>query len=183
MLKWGAEAVSAKNFGDLEKIIKGDNAVYSRDNPGVPISYTIRYLRDNKLAKMGTSTDYQVVNCVTSGTAHNEISFYNRLADNFRIGIQYKTNMPGQNEVLYEDIDWKHNKVDGATTTITPPNGAHTIFYHVERDKFGGNVDGFERKLKRSMGNWVHTKGTKYQEECWESYRTILGSAEVRYCK
>jgi hypothetical protein len=178
--KVGAEAVSAKNFGDLEKIIKGENAVYSRDNPGVPISYTVRYLKDNKLAKMGTSTDYQVVNCVTTGTVHNEIRFTNRLSDNFRIGIEYKTNLPGENNVIYDNIVWKNNTTDGAVTSIYPPDGAYDIIYHVERDRFGSN-SGYESKLTRNMGSWVHTSG-KHYESCWESYRK-WGSAEVRLCE
>lgn len=176
----GASAVSAKNFGDLETIIKGKNAVYSRDNPGVPISYTVRYLKDNTLAKLGDSTDYKVINCETTGTVHNEITFTNRLADNFRIGIEYKTNLPGENSVTYDDISWKNNTTDGAVTSIYPPDGAYEIIYHVERDRFGSN-SGYESKLERDMGNWVHTSG-QYYESCWESYRTFVGSAEVRLC-
>jgi hypothetical protein len=172
----GASAVSAKNFGDLETIIKGKNAVYSRDNPGVPISYTVRYLKDNTLAKLGESTDYKVINCETTGKVHNEITFNNRLADDFRIGIEYKTNMPGENNVTYDDIAWKHNTNDGATTSIYPPNGAYDIYYHVERNKFGSN-SGYETKLKDNIGDHVHD-----HEDCWESYRN-WGSAEVRACE
>ena len=173
----GADAVSAKNFGDLEKIIKGENAVYSRDNPGVPISYTIRYLKDNKLAKLGDSTDYKVINCTTTGKQHNEIIFKNRLADDFRIGIEYKTNIPGEDSVTYNDIDWVDNKVDGETTSTIPPDGAYDIFYHVERNKFGSN-SGFEARLKDNIGGHVHD-----YEDCFESYRALNGSAQVRVCK
>ena len=177
----GASAVSAREFGDLEEIIKGENAVYSRNNPGVPISYTVRYLKDNTLAKLGESTDYKVINCVTTGTVHNEILFTNRLADNFRIGIEYKTNMPGENNVEYKDIEWENNTTDGAKTSIYPPDGAYAIKYHVERDRFGDS--GFESKLTRNVGDWVHNDPDKpYYESCWESYRTLLGSAEVRLC-
>lgn len=172
----GAEAVSAKDFGDLEVIIKGENAVYSRNNPGVPISYSIRFLKDNTLAKLGYSTDYKVVECVTTGKVHNEITFKNRLSDNFRIGVEYKTNIPGENNVTYDDIDWKKNTNDGATTSIYPPNGAYDIYYHVERDKFGSS-SGYEAKLKDNIGDHVHD-----YEDCWESYRK-WGSAEVRVCE
>jgi len=47
-------AVSAVNNADIESgpgglnhIITGENALLSRNNPGVPIAYTIRYLKDN----------------------------------------------------------------------------------------------------------------------------------------
>lgn len=58
-----AEGVSAKNFGDLEKIMKGKNALYSKDNPGVPIAYTVKSLADNSLVKMGFTTDYTTQEC------------------------------------------------------------------------------------------------------------------------
>ena len=111
---------------------------------------------------------------------HNEIVFTNTLADNFRIGIEYKTNLPGEDSVTYDNIDWKYNTTDGAITSIYPPDGAYEIFYHVERDRFGSN-SGYESKLRRNMGNWVNTSG-QYYESCWESYRAWNGSAEVRLC-
>ncbi len=64
-----SEAVSARNAGDLEKIIKGDNAVYSRSNPGVPIAYTVRYLKDHALARLGYTTEYTATVCQTTKTA------------------------------------------------------------------------------------------------------------------
>ncbi|WP_378179017.1 thiol-activated cytolysin family protein [Aquimarina sp. SS2-1] len=171
-----SEAVSATNFGDLQPIIKGENAVYSRNNPGVPIAYTIRFLKDNTLAKMGYSTDYVALNCTTAGRVHNEIRFINRLADNFRIGIEYKSKLSPTGNVTYNDIDWQDNTTDGAITSITPPDGAYAIYYHVERDRFGNS--GYESKLRDNMNDYVNE-----EEDCWESYRTFAGSAEVRVCQ
>ena len=58
-----SQAVTAQTFGDLVPIITGENAVYSRSNPGVPIAYTVRFLKDNSLAKMGFTTDYTSTEC------------------------------------------------------------------------------------------------------------------------
>ncbi|MCG2419313.1 thiol-activated cytolysin family protein [Aequorivita sp. F47161] len=58
-----AQPVSAKNAGDLAKYIQGSNAVYSRINPGLPISYTVRFLKDHTVAKMGLTTDYSKEEC------------------------------------------------------------------------------------------------------------------------
>ncbi|MFD2563114.1 thiol-activated cytolysin family protein [Aquimarina rubra] len=168
-----SEAVSAQNFGDLQSIIKGENAVYSRDNPGVPIAYTIRFLKDNSLAKMGYTTDYVALNCTATGRQHNQIEFINNVADNFRIGIEYKSKQEG-GTIDYDNIVWKENKIDGSTTAITPPDGAYDIFYYVERAKFGA---GYERKLKDNIGGYVHD-----YEDCWESYRDIL-EVKVRTCQ
>ena len=56
-------------------IISGDNAVYSKNNPGVPIAYSVFYLKDNSLAKLGYTTEYTAKECVTSQDA-NTISVY-----------------------------------------------------------------------------------------------------------
>jgi thiol-activated cytolysin len=58
-----SQAVTAQSFGDLVPIITGENAVYSKSNPGVPIAYTIRFLKDNSIAKMGYTTDYTANEC------------------------------------------------------------------------------------------------------------------------
>lgn len=54
---------SAQNFADLEPLIKGKNSVYSKSNPGVPIGYTVRFLKDHQIAKMGSTTDYSKEEC------------------------------------------------------------------------------------------------------------------------
>jgi thiol-activated cytolysin len=61
-----SEAVTAQNFGDLKPILTGKNAVYSKNNPGVPIAYTVKFLMDNKVAKMGYTTDYTATECTVS---------------------------------------------------------------------------------------------------------------------
>lgn len=61
-----SHAVTAQDFGDLEPILTGENAVYSKSNPGVPIAYTVKFLMDNKVAKMGYTTDYTATECTTS---------------------------------------------------------------------------------------------------------------------
>jgi thiol-activated cytolysin len=56
-------AVDAGRIEDLNDIIQGKNALYSRKNPGQPIAYTIRFLKDGRLARIGYSTDYTEVSC------------------------------------------------------------------------------------------------------------------------
>ncbi len=70
------QAVSAQNFGDLQNIIKGQNAVYNKSNPGVPIAYTIKYLKDNRIARMGYSTNYSVEECSTALVPGQPLSVY-----------------------------------------------------------------------------------------------------------
>jgi thiol-activated cytolysin len=56
-----AEAVNATSLEDLNAVIQGRNALYSKSNPGQPIAYTVRFLKNSRLAKMGYSTDYTEV--------------------------------------------------------------------------------------------------------------------------
>jgi thiol-activated cytolysin len=58
-----SQAVSARSAADLAPIIKGKNAVYSKNNPGVPIAYTIKFLKDSTIAKMGSTTDFTTTDC------------------------------------------------------------------------------------------------------------------------
>jgi thiol-activated cytolysin len=60
-----AESVSAKGPEDLFPIIKGKNSVYSKSNPGVPIAYTVKFLKDDRVALMGANTDYVEEKCET----------------------------------------------------------------------------------------------------------------------
>ena len=58
-----SQAVSARSAADLMPIIKGKNAVYSKNNPGVPIAYTVKFLKDSTIAKMGSTTDFTTTDC------------------------------------------------------------------------------------------------------------------------
>lgn len=58
-----ARAVDAGRIEDLHQVIQGKNALYSKGNPGQPIAYTMRFLKDGRLAKMGYTTDYTELVC------------------------------------------------------------------------------------------------------------------------
>lgn len=42
----------------LREVIQGENAIYSANNPGVPIAYSVHNLNDNSLAKLGYTNEY-----------------------------------------------------------------------------------------------------------------------------
>jgi thiol-activated cytolysin len=58
-----SQGVTAQSSGDLYPIITGANATCSKSNPGVPIAYTVRFLKDDTIAKMGFTTDYTANGC------------------------------------------------------------------------------------------------------------------------
>jgi len=57
-----AKTAMAKSYGDLKNLIESGGQ-FSSKNPGVPIVYTVKFLKDNQLAKMGYATDFVKVEC------------------------------------------------------------------------------------------------------------------------
>ena len=58
----GLTQATALDLGKLQAFLdKGAN--FSAQNPGAPISYTIKYLRDASLVRMNNTLDYQVEEC------------------------------------------------------------------------------------------------------------------------
>jgi len=113
--------VSTGNVGDLQTIIKGDNAVYSKSNPGVTIAYTIRYLKDNEISKMGYTTDYSVKECTRA------------LVPGARISIVNKAGYVAWGEVSYTDTYGLRRSASTGNFSLVQvgrinlPAGAHNI--------------------------------------------------------
>ncbi|WP_299537056.1 thiol-activated cytolysin family protein [Ulvibacterium sp.] len=121
-----SEAISLADintgFGALNSVITGGNAVYSRNNPGVPIAYTIRYLKDNTLAKMGYTTDYTVEKCGSFRFEHKNIVVENESNYDTRFRFIYK--LAGNNDELQTGFVEVNNdkRVSGS-----PPDGAYDV--------------------------------------------------------
>ncbi len=54
---------AASGLQGLQDYIRKD-ALYRRDNPGLPVAYTVAFLKDNEFARMGFTTDYTDTECV-----------------------------------------------------------------------------------------------------------------------
>jgi thiol-activated cytolysin len=98
-----SNAVTARSFADLAPILKGDNAVYSKNNPGVPIGYTIRFLKDNTIAKMGYSTEYTVPECKQEAVPSAILTFQNDGGYEARATLRFK-NVSGNARSLTTSI-------------------------------------------------------------------------------
>ncbi len=118
-----SEAVTAEGPGSLTPIITGKNAVYGRDNPGVPIAYTIRYLKDNSFAKMGYATDYRIMQCGTYEYQHKNAYLDNNILLDVRFRFSYK--IKGTQTLAY--TSWKKVSKNDSREGIKPPAGAHDV--------------------------------------------------------
>lgn len=125
------EAVSARNFADLEPIIKGENAVYSRDNPGVPISYKLHFVKDNTTAMLGYTTSYEVENCAVNVYPARNVRVLNNAgtitAPNVRYSITHRTRgRSGTSTINSGNIGLRQS------VTKTVPAGAYDIAIKIE---------------------------------------------------
>lgn len=59
-----ASGSSAVSQHDAIKKFLTEGATFDKDNPGVPISYTIRYLHDGSQVRLALTTEYTAKNCV-----------------------------------------------------------------------------------------------------------------------
>ncbi|SEJ09982.1 Thiol-activated cytolysin [Cyclobacterium xiamenense] len=161
-----SEAVNARNFADLNYIITGENAVYSRNNPGVPISYKLHYLKDNTTAKLGYTTEYDVENCDVKLHPAQNIRVSNNAgtiaAPNVRYSITYRTyGRSGQSVINSGNIGFKKS------VTKQVPAGAYDIQFKVEI---------WDLSWKTLMDR-VYSRPSK---ACWEVFKPNIISVNVR---
>ena len=159
-----SEAVTAQNYGDLQSIITGKNAVYSKSNPGVPIAYTVRYLKDNTFAKMGYTTEYQAEDCRTIPVPAARVNVKNSTGPGAAIGwdmryfIEYK-DRNGKPQTIASGKVIKGNAIDKEV-----PAGSYDIRLRVEY------VDGLVWK-KIGDASWaVPTNACRELHGNWEVF-------------
>ena len=166
-----SEAVTADGIGALSGIITGKNAVYGRDNPGVPIGYTIRFLKDNALAKMGYTTEYTLSECRVKDWNHADIVIRNKFnITNIRARLKYTDD----GDVFY--TGWqtiKDETFEGKKLDEQAPDGVYDVELFVEKYEVFGGWDG-----------WVHEKlyHVSSSESCWEAYYNGSGDKAFRKC-
>lgn len=148
------EPISIGAFGS---VISGENAVFTRNNPGIPMAYTVRYLKDNSLAKMGFQTEYAADSCGENYFEHERIKVINDFEQkNIRVRLSYQE----------EGADGNNTTVVGSWVTITdenqayfqPPNGCWDVEVEIEYYFFGWN------------GLVSQNLGYIYNEKCYRTF-------------
>ena len=91
----------------VQAVIKGKNAVYSKDNPGVPIGYTVFYLKDNSLAKLGFTEKYKAKECISSKVS-NTMTIY---LDEFQVIEDCGINGNGEFKYEVDLLDENNNEL------------------------------------------------------------------------
>ncbi len=155
-----ARAVDATRIEDLNEIIKGRNALYSKKNPGQPIAYTIRFLKDGRLAKIGYSTDYTELSCERH--PHGWIGFKNQGVYLAKLMVSWKEG----NDPKY----WTTGtQAKGKSARIRMKGNAHDIQVKAQyRGAFGWH-DIFTRSLPAPPNKYFVVTGTTFKPGSHES--------------
>ncbi|MFW6101845.1 MAG: thiol-activated cytolysin family protein [Bacteroidota bacterium] len=153
-----SHAVTAENFGDLEPILTGENAVYSKNNPGIAIAYTVRFLKDNKVAKMGYTTDYTATECTVSKKG--------------RIRVKCSGWYVLRFYVSYTDLDgivrsWSSGDITAGNYKVCEIPGGSTNIRVTAKAVAGGNI--FTKYYDYPVDACFVTKGTTF----FNSYQEV----------
>lgn len=108
--------------GGLNYVIT-EGSLYSRDNPGAPIAYTVKYLKDNVVAKMGYHTDYRIESCGTKDYVHKNASLRKTIIADVRFRFAYKK---GASQTV-QTTNWKKADKQNIFFSKSPPDGAYDV--------------------------------------------------------
>lgn len=146
--------------GGLNYVIS-EGSLYSRDNPGAPIGYTVKYLKDNRVAKMGYNTDYRIERCKTFDYVHKNARLKKTIIADVRFRFSYKK----KGTETTAESGWKKVDKQNIFFNMTPVNGAHDVKIQFQYWDLGWKTLG-EQSL-----------GYLNNEVCYEAYcsKTFLG--------
>lgn len=131
----GGNAKGAAEFnGNLEGLQKfiEDGAVFNEKNPGAPIAYTVRYLKDNSVASVNLTTEY--IQTDTTFAENGYIDIYN--ACTCTIGVKVSYSITGEERKVWFEDDIKL----AGTRYVELPGDAQGIKMTIDRYNIGGGV-------------------------------------------
>ncbi len=111
------------NTTGLVKLIQ-DSATFSERNPGVPIAYSVNFLKDNALARMASTTDYTEWNCTEFPSGYIKLFHAGAYIARFRVTWQEKDER-GEKGV---NKSWSSgNQTAGWSHTLNLPGDAANV--------------------------------------------------------
>lgn len=122
-----AKLVAGNDLSGLRELIETD-AVYSRSNPGVPIAYTVAWLKDNDNAGIKVSSDYVETECTEYDNA--EIKLEHAGAYVAKVTVQWSE--PDANGILQPKKEEFGEQTAGWTKTMNFPGDAENININAE---------------------------------------------------
>lgn len=115
--------VGGADLTGLQRAIQKD-ARYRRDNPGVPLSYTVAFLKDNQKAIVNSSSSYVETQCMQYPNGFIKLVHNGAYVGRFNVTWQE----PNANGVLVDAKPWSSGeKTSGYSYTLTVPGDAVNI--------------------------------------------------------
>lgn len=154
VLVLGGTPTAINGVDDIARYIQ-EGVQFSKDSPGVPMAYTLRYLKDNSIAKIVQSSDYKIRDCEVKASVHTftPSDIYRFYPTRLNGDREFNGNGPAvvanceifissnRKEILLKKF-FRANEIDGdskaekeeTTTLILAPNGKK--FLGITSDKF-----------------------------------------------
>jgi thiol-activated cytolysin len=82
-----AKIINGTDLTGLRQVIN-EGSVYSRGNPGVPIAYTVAFLKDNSTASVSSSSDYVETECIEYPNAFIKLAHQGAYVGRFNVTWQ-----------------------------------------------------------------------------------------------
>ncbi|HEV2099259.1 MAG TPA: thiol-activated cytolysin family protein [Stellaceae bacterium] len=103
------------------------DAGYRRDNPGLPVAYTVAFLKDNEFARMGFTTDYTETECVRYPNAFVKFAHSGAYVAKFQV-TWAEADAQGN---YTRSMDWESgNQTVGYTHQVDLPGDAQGVRLH-----------------------------------------------------
>lgn len=187
------------SYQGMLSVIQGENALYSRSNPGVPISYAVRYLADNSLARLGATTEYTTTECQLNNALVTVTYKGIKVLGDCRLfeGYFYWTLRAGPDGKLVElsrrakkdnlqgdDVVGTYFKLDASRTFTMPkaPGATLSLDADIYETLTNTHFPDFQRSL-RYEDNWGVSKGSSVRaskEELNPGGAVSLSACNVR---
>lgn len=115
-------------LGELNKVIEAESN-YNRKNPGAPISYTVRFLKDNQQAVVSTTGDYIETNVTSHSSGKVTLSHTGGYVAKFALSWDEASYAADGKRVLTRK-EWSGNNghlTAGFSTTVPLPANATNV--------------------------------------------------------
>lgn len=117
-----AQIVGGTDLSKLQSIIQQD-ARYRRNNPGVPIAYTVAFLKDNSIASVQSASDYVETNCTEYPNGFIKLQHSGGYVGRFRMTWL----QPNKNGIIVPKFWTSGDKTAGYSQTISLPGDAKSV--------------------------------------------------------
>ncbi|WP_299228101.1 thiol-activated cytolysin family protein [uncultured Psychroserpens sp.] len=147
--------------GSISYLTEEGSAVYAPTNPGIPIAYQTRYIKDNALVKTGYTTNYNSTYCSEDGPyIHDDVTVTNESFHDTRFYMSY---LP-QNSTSGITFTQNYEINQGDDISVSVPDGVHDIRIYFQYQYGAGGWNA----IYVNSDNEVEYRNYIYSEICYE---------------